>query len=172
MTQDALELETRRRLYAHILAHPGRYLREIQRDLGMAMGSLEYHLDRLEKMALVTSLQDSNKRFFPAQMDRRDKPMLAVLRQELPRRILVTALGAEECTKSQLVHDLEVAPSTLNYHLRRLSDAGLLEASHVGREAVYRLRERDAVLRLLVAHRSSFMDRLVDHFLATADELR
>ena len=172
MAAEPLELDTRRRLYQHVLAHPGKYLRELQRDVGMAMGSLEYHLDALAKAGLVTVLHDGNKRFFPNRMDARDKRVLAFLRQELPRRALAIALQEGSCSKTQMLGDLDAAPSTLNHHLRHLVEAGLLVAARDGREAVYEVGDPDAVLRLLVAYRSSLADRMVDKYLDGMDAMR
>ncbi len=172
MPTDPLELETRRRLYQHVHRNPGKYLRELQRDLDLAMGALEYHLAALESAGLVTVLADGNKRFFPAEMDRRDKRILAFLRQELPRRVLLVLLGQGTVPKSRLVELLGVAPSTLNYHLRHLVDVGLVEVTREGRDAVYVVHDSGAVVRLLVAHRASLLDRLVDAFLEGTDALR
>lgn len=170
--QDALELATRRRLYQHVVRNPGKYLRELQRDLDMAMGALEYHLGYLEQAGLVTVLHDGNKRFFPTEMGRQDKRILAFLRQELPRRALLLVLEHGACTKARLVDALHVAPSTLNYHLKHLLEFGLLSVSKDGRDAVYRTPDPATLVRLLVAYRASLLDRLVDAFLEGTDALR
>lgn len=172
MPHDPLELETRRRLYQHVVRHPGKYLRELQRDTGLAMGSLEYHLSALGGAGLVTVLQDGNKRFFPAEMDRRDKRILVLLRQALPRRVLLALLERSPRSKADLAAGLAVAASTLNYHLGHLAEAGLVGAGRDGREATYEVADEAAVLRLLVAYRESFLDRLLDNFLEGTDALR
>ena len=169
---EALELESRRRLYRRIVDSPGLHLRELQRGSGMAMGALEYHLAALEKAGLVTVRQDANKRFFPAEMDARDKPVLAFLRQELPRRVLAHALSEAASTKAGLVAALDVPMSTLNHHLRKLVEVGLLVDVRDSREAAYAVADPERVLRLLVAQRATFMDRWVDNLLAGMDALR
>ena len=154
------------------MRHPGKYLRELQRELDMAMGALEYHLGNLENAGLVTVLQQEHKRFFPAEMDRRDKRILSLLRQKLPRRALLVLLEKGPTTKGRLVEAVDVAASTLNYHLAHLVDVGLVTADRDGREAVYRLNDPGAVVRLLITYRSSLLDRLVDAFLEGVDALR
>ena len=172
MTDDPLELESRRRLYRRIRARPGEYLRELQRETGLAMGALEYHLGELERSGLVTVLQDANKRYFPADMDRRDKPVLAFLRQTLPRRVLVLVLREGPVSKARLVAALDVPVSTLNHHLRKLVEVGLLQDVRDSREATYAVADPDRVLRLLVAQQATFVDRWVDNLLAGIDALR
>lgn len=166
-----LDLEIRKRIYTRILERPGTYLRELQRDLGLAMGHLEFHLDILERHRLITVLHGENKRFFPSEMDRNDKRLLAVLRQALPRHLLIRLLAVGESTPSRLAADLGVRASSLSYHLGKLAKAGLLERHKRGREQVYRIPDPDAALRLLEAHRSTFFDALVDAFLEGIDRL-
>ena len=49
----ALALETRRKLFDEIRAFPGIHFRELRRRTGLAIGSLQYHLDVLCKARLV-----------------------------------------------------------------------------------------------------------------------
>ncbi len=136
------------------------------------MGALEYHLGQLQDAGLVTVLQEEHKRFFPAEMDRRDKRVLAMLRQRLARHALLVLLDEGETTKTRLTERLDVAPSTLQYHLQHLSEAGLVVAERSGREAVFRIADPEAVVRLLVSYRSSLVDRLVDSFLEGIEAMR
>lgn len=162
---DPLDLATRRRIYGHIVDHPGRFLREIQRDLDMAMGTLEFNLAELVKHGLVTVSEAENKRFFPARMDASEKRLLGILRQEIPRRIAVELLQKLESTPSRMSEVLGLLPSTLNYHLAKLVEAGVIERRRDGRQSYYRLPDPEPVLRLMIAHRASFLDRIVDGFL-------
>jgi predicted transcriptional regulator len=172
MAIDPLELETRRRLYQHITAHPGKHLRELQRDLAMGMGALEYHLQELAGADLVAVRLEAQKRFFPIPMAPADKQAIVFLRQLLPRRVLLILSSDGPTSKTQLQAELGVAASTLNYHLRRLEQANLLEESRDGREAIYRALEGERILRLLITYRAGFFDKMVDGFLAGADAMR
>jgi predicted transcriptional regulator len=173
VTVDPLGLETRRRVYRRVADRPGSYLRELQRDLGMAMGALEYHLDQLVKAGLLSVVDEANKRFFPTTMDARDKRVVAFLRQTLPRRaLLVTLEHRAPCTKAVLLQRLDVPPSTLNHHLAHLVGAGLLAEQRQGHEVAYHCTDPERVLRLLVACRAGLVDRMVDGFLEGIDALR
>ncbi|HUR69518.1 MAG TPA: helix-turn-helix domain-containing protein [Candidatus Thermoplasmatota archaeon] len=172
MPHDPLELETRRTLYQFIVRHPGKYLRELQRELGMAMGALEHHLRELEAAGLVTVQNEEHKRFFSADLPRADKPILGQLRQALARRALVVLLTRGPCTKTALLDALGVSASTLNYHLKRLVETGIVEAGKEGREAVYAVRDPGTIVRLLSCYRSSLLDRLVDSFLDGIEAMR
>lgn len=167
-----LELETRRRIYAHIVDHPGGYLREIQRALDMPMGALEYHLLQLERAGLVTVLHEENKRFFPAQMDAADKRDLSLLRQDALRRLCTLLLEMDEASHKDLLARTDLAPSTLSFYAAKLIDAGILTKRREGRESRYSLRDPARVHGLLVRYRSSFLDRVLDGFLASFDAVQ
>ncbi|MBI2078337.1 MAG: hypothetical protein HYT80_08235 [Euryarchaeota archaeon] len=151
---------------------PGKYLRELQRDLTMAMGSLEYHLATLASAGLITVLEGPQKRFFAADIDRRLKPVLALLRQSLARRAVIRLLADGAVSKSALVGALGVPTSTLNHYLRQLQRAAVVDVEHKDREAVYRLRDPPTVEALVVAYRASFLDRVLDAFLEGTGALR
>jgi DNA-binding transcriptional ArsR family regulator len=71
-----------------------------------------------------------------------------------------------------MAQHLGVGPTTLNYHLAKLVEAGLVERRRDGRNSQYRLVDPASVLRLLITHRQSFLDRIVDGFLSGLEELR
>lgn len=167
-----LELETRRRIYAHIVDNPGAYLRELQRALGMPMGALEYHLLQLEKATLITVLHEENKRFFPARMDAVDKRDLSLLRQEALRRVCMLLLELGEASHKEILARTDFAPSTLSFYAAKLVDAGLVEKRKEGRESRYTLKDPARVHGLLVRYRATFLDRVLDGFLASFDAVR
>lgn len=161
----ALDLESRRRIYTRVVDHPGAYLREIHRALGGSMGALEYHLGQLEEAGLVRVERAENKRFFPATMDARESRALALLRQASVRRILLVLLEWREAGHQDVMARAQLRSPSLSYHATKLVDAGLVAREKRGRETRYRLQDEALVLRLLVQHRASFLDRLVDAFL-------
>lgn len=165
MDEAVLELETRRRVYAQVTERPGSYLRELQRALDMPMGMLEYHLGRLEGAGLVTVLQAENKRFFPADMPRLDKRYLALLRQDACRRIVLVLLAARGATRAQIAERTAIPPSTVSYYLAKLVDAEVVAVAKDGRENRYALVDGQRTHALLVLHRPTLLDRVLDAFL-------
>lgn len=164
MDERALGLETRRRIYAYVRAHPGAYLREAQRALTMSMGALEYHLGQLEAAGLVRVEQGENKRFFAASVPERDARVLGLLRQAIARRVVLALLESGPASHQELMAATGLRSSTLTYHARKLADAEILARERAGRETLYRLLDADRVTRLLVEYRASFVDRIVDAF--------
>lgn len=166
MPEEPLELDTRRRVFEHVSAHPGLHMRELQRQLAMSAGTLEYHLHVLVREGLLTQRRQGRyARYYVAtQLGRREKDILAYLRQEIPRRVCARLLLDPEQSHSELLRHFAIAPSTLSFHLRKLLEGGVVAGRRDGRETRYRVLEPELVAKCLSEYRASFLDDLVDRF--------
>jgi predicted transcriptional regulator len=65
---DLDEIEgTAEKLLSFIQDNPGCHLRKIKREMGISMGTVQYQLDKLEKISRVTSTRRGlYKYYFPA----------------------------------------------------------------------------------------------------------
>jgi len=156
----------RRRLYEHVLAHPGVHLRELERATQLPLGQVLYHLDRLERMGLVASARENGfRRYYDAAtVSRHEKPLLAALRHEVPRRIVLALLERPGLAHKELLDVAAVAGSTLTFHLQRLLAAGVLVADRAsaGVGPRYSLADPALAKRELAYYRASFDDPDVD----------
>lgn len=163
---DPLELETRRRIYQYLQSFPGAHMREIGREIAIPMGTLEYHLHYLVKANLLTTRQDPRytRYFATGELSRREKDVLALLRQKVPRQIAARLLLDPGSSHGALLESFELSGSTLSFHLKKLVNAGLVSVEKVGRENLYRVVEPDLVARVLIQHKESFFDDVIDRF--------
>jgi len=94
--KDILDYEKRKKIYELILKNPGLHLRELSRILDIPMGSLRFHLNSLKKHDLITTKKIGRfKRYYAIYMvSNKDKEILNLLRQEIPRRIIILLLTA------------------------------------------------------------------------------
>ena len=78
-------------LFHFIEKNPGLHLRELQRRLSVSsMGNFEYHIQILHKLKLVMERTEGGyKRYYPVHGAVKNKALLALLRQKLPRRIVI-----------------------------------------------------------------------------------
>lgn len=164
--EDPLELETRRRIYQHLQKTPGTHMREIGRELDIPMGTLEYHLHYLVKANLLTTRQDARyTRYFPTgELSRREKDVLAILRQKVPRQVAAHLLLAPGSSHGQILTKFALSPSTLSFHIKKLVTTGIVSQEKSGRENLYRVVEPELVAKVLIQHRASFFDDVVDRF--------
>ena len=163
---DPLELDTRKRIYRFVQDFPGAHMREIGRALAIPMGTLEYHLHYLGKADLLTTRQDARytRYFATGGLSRREKDVLAVLRQKVPRQISAHLLLAPGSSHGELLTKFNLSASTLSFHLKKLVTTGLVAQEKAGRENLYRVIEPDLISRVLIQHRESFLDDVVDRF--------
>lgn len=112
-----------------------------------------------------------NKRFFPADTPAADKRHLALLRQEPLRRAALILLTHGEVSHADIVAALAAPTSTVSFYMTKLVDAGVVVRRRDGRVSRYSLVEPAAVHAILIRYRASFLDRLVDGFLASFDAL-
>lgn len=156
----------RRRLLDHVSAVPGAHLRGIERACSLPLGQVLYHLDRLERMGLIVSVRDQGfRRFYAAgNVGRSEKAVLAALRHEHPRRILLALLKRSPRSHKDMQEQLGVAGSTLSFHLQRLGAAGVIVREREGTANAYALAEPQVVARELVFYRGSFADAEVDAY--------
>lgn len=167
--EELLELETRREIHDLIRDRPGIHFRAIKRELGQPTGALEYHLHTMEEQDLITSREgDRYKRFYvTGELDRRDKDVIGLLRQDRPREILTFLLLNPLSTHKRILANFDIAPSTLSFHLSKLQDADLVTARPVGRQTEYDVADEERIARLLIQYRASFVDEAVDQFAET-----
>lgn len=146
----------RRRILQTVNRYPGLHLREIQRRVESSVHLVEYHLNVLERLALVASHQEGGyRRFFPAQGDRapldaRERAWLGLLRQSVPLGVALYLLDAGSALHGELADIVPITKSTLTYHLKNMDKAGL-----IARDAAKRVRLADSerVLAILRAYR-------------------
>lgn len=162
----ALELEVRRDIYQLIEDKPGLHVRAIQQTLELPYGTTTYHLNYLEKAELVTPKMDGGfKRYYAShKVSRRDKEILTLLRQEVPRRICTHLLLEPGMTHAELLEEFDLSASTLSYHVKKLVDAAVVRKDKEGRHSHYFVEDVDDVARLLIAYRPTFVDDVVDRF--------
>jgi len=167
LARDAvLELEARRRIYDAVVQSPGLHFRELQRRMGSAYGALQYHIEFLVRHGLIVEEKGREySRYFPANFRNiRERELMSLLRQESIRRVLLLLLENPSSRNKDLVEALGLSASTISWHLGRLLQAGAVVSERKDGEAVFSVSEPDAVTRLLVSYKASFLDKIVDRF--------
>lgn len=169
ITSDAenlLELDGRRRIYDRVRRVPGTHLRQLQRDLALPLGTLEYHVHQMEKAGLLVTREDGRfKAFFVNdELDRRDRDFLYYLRQDMPRRIAMEIVSEPGISFQELSSRLPIGMSTLSFHLKKLRLASVVMEERDGPRKIYLCTDPERVRSLIVRYRSTFLDDVVDRF--------
>lgn len=130
------ENDTRRRIFDHVRGAPGDSISQIATAAGVSHSTASYHLDRLVEFNLLTSTQDGNKvRYFVngGLYTDEDRRVLAALVNAETRRVLATILAHPGSYRAELSTFLGVSSPTVNWHLARLLQSGLVREEQRGR---------------------------------------
>lgn len=123
---DPLENDVRERVYEAVLESPGTYPVELAETVGSSRSTVRYHVRVLEEEGLIDGEKLRGKRrYFPPNSD--DATLAAALADDASESVLTAIERLEPVTVSRLATDLDRAPSTVSYHLERLTDDGLVE---------------------------------------------
>jgi predicted transcriptional regulator len=165
----ALELDTRRRIFEFLEKVPGAHFREIHRRLDIPTSVVEYHLKYMEdRDMLVSRMEGRYKRYYvQGRMGSSDKTLLSMLRQKVPRRIIMHVALNPGVNHRDLTDAVGISPSTLSYHMKKLLGKEVLRQVREGRENRYWVVDEDAVGQALLTYKESFLDEVVDSFAQT-----
>jgi predicted transcriptional regulator len=165
-------------LLSFVQRYPGVHLREIRRRLSIPIGTLDYHLYQLGRKGLIAvRFQGGYKCAFPetpvgfgAPIPEEEKVLLALLRQEVPRAILLHLYLDGPCPPGQLGVAIATSGSNLSYFLKRLEAANVLLREGIGPSRIIRLVEPARIHSILLRYPPLPEDTL-DRFLRFWSEL-
>ena len=129
------------RVLQHIKENPGCHLRQIKRELAMSMGTIQYHLNLLEKQGKVSSeKQNLHKYYFPIGLfEQNERDILKILNQETAREILLRILESKNPTQTDIANTIKISPASVNWHIKRLTELGLILEQKDGKFKRYSL---------------------------------
>ena len=173
-----LEIETRRRIYNYIKKYPGVHQRSISNKLSIPYSTLYYHLRYLKKQDLIVEKENSryNRYYIKNSEGRIDREFLNVVRQRIPRNIIMYLCIYFVATKKELSDNLDRHPTTIDFHLQKLLDMGFIELAPVENgklvnekiskriilrkpkknEKLYKIKDRDFMNKLMYKYNKSF----------------
>jgi predicted transcriptional regulator len=155
-----LELETRRQIYNFILNNPGLHFRELSRKMNMPKSTMDYHLKYLEKKDLISVLKKEryNHYYISKKIGRENKKILSILREETPRRILLSMKIPNPVSLQYLSKDLDKSPSTISFHLKKLIKLDLVERIEINNQIKFGLKDEYKVYDLFIQYNESLSD--------------
>lgn len=166
---DILELETRRKIYDIVSRNPGLHLSKIADILKMRISLVEYHLLFLQKNRLIRGVKESGytRYYVEGAVGISDKKILSILRQEIPLRVVLFLLKNDNSHHKEILKEVDVSPSTLSYHLKKMVDQGIISFNEKDKNQGYTIVNTEKIIKLLVNYKpydliDSFKDIWID----------
>jgi predicted transcriptional regulator len=163
---------TSERILHYIQEKPACHLRQIKEDLELGMGTVQYQLERLEKVGKISSVRRGlYKHYFPLGMVDKERNILQILGQETAREILMFIIEKRNPTNADISNRAKISSATVTWHTKRLIEIGLISEEREGKYKRYRLQcESRQVAALLKNYYPSIWDnwsnRLAEIFLS------
>lgn len=163
---------TRASIVDTIEGRPGIHFSEVVRSLDLAPGQVQYHLRRLkDENIVVVDKYQGQTHYYPPDFDEWERRALAILRRETAGDIVAILLEEGPTPPSTIVNELNIARSTLEWHLDRLVNHGLIEKRRKNSYVILAAADREEIVRLLRDADPTLGDRLVDRFTRLVDRL-
>lgn len=109
---------------------PGSHLRKISKELEIALGDTQYHLNTLQKSGSIKSKHMGiYKVYFSVSiLEGRDESILAILQQETPRELILYLVEKPGATQGEIADHIGFSSSTINWHMSNLIEIGLVSS--------------------------------------------
>lgn len=134
----ALENETRKLIFDAVCATPGLGVHEISKVAGVSYSTATYHLERLIAAGMIVMTPDGNKLCYyknGGAFSESERRILPLLKNEEAAKLFEAILAQPGTYRAALAEQLGVTATTINWHLRRLREAGLVDETRAGRSA-------------------------------------
>jgi len=153
--KDIIELENRRKIFNIILKNPGLHLSKIAEQLSLRISHVEYHLLYLEKNQIITSQKEAGyaRYYIKGKTGIKDKKILAVLRQEVPLKIVLFMLKHPISKHKEILKHFNISKSTLSYHLKKLMKKEIITIYSDGEESGYLIINKREIIDLLIKYK-------------------
>lgn len=163
----------RDRIAGHIDAHAGLHFNELVRQLDLAPGQVQYHVRKLEREEkIVGESLFGQTHYYPPEFDAWERRTLALFRRETARDVLIYLLENGPSRPSTVADALEIARSTLEWHLDNLVESEIVEKQRNDQNHVtLALCQPEETATLLGEITPSLPDSMVDRFVRLFDSL-
>jgi len=117
-----------------------------------------------KEQKIISRRRGLHKRFYTTQVfGDRELEILDTLSQETDRDILLFLIQNPNATQKELSEYVRISPASINWHMGRLSDTGLVEAKRDRMNVRYLVRNNRAeILALLKSYHPAIWERWAD----------
>ncbi|MGZ5470101.1 MAG: winged helix-turn-helix transcriptional regulator [Nitrososphaeraceae archaeon] len=163
----------REKIFQFVNESPGIRYRELLRITGLTNGVLSYHLNFLDNSGKVrvNRVNDRVTRYFSHDVPIDEFNLIGLFRQPTTRKIIIYILESRTCGFNDIVMHTKKVPSTISWHLSKLSDAKIIKVRKQNEFKYYEIGINKLKLQeLLSKYTSSFTEKIVDDYVDMINE--
>ncbi len=138
----------------------GIHLREICKDTNLAMGDTQHHLSVLENGRIKSKRigQYKRKHYYPMSINEQHELILAFLRQDTARDVLIYLIEHSGSTQSDIAHFKNF------WHMSRLIEAGIVIFHRECKTVQYFIKDPESLIDSLRNYFPTIWNNLSDRF--------
>jgi predicted transcriptional regulator len=136
------ERDVHDRILRFIRDNPGCHLRKLKDGLDLGMGTVQYHLDRLEKSGKITSQKQSLHKYFflVGAFEENEKQLLEALSNETAREILMFIIEQKKYpSQIEISKNIGISSPSISWQIKRLQDHRIIDEIKEGKFKRYKL---------------------------------
>ncbi len=140
--KDLLDQHNRSMIYETIHTNPGLHFRDLCRSMGINRGTMSYHLAVLLSSRKVVRMEYAGKTGYfsnKCYLGDRDRKLLMDLKNPARMNLLQNLHIHGYLGRGDLIVHTGLSSSAAAWHLKSLSDEGIVQIKKIGREAYYSL---------------------------------
>jgi DNA-binding transcriptional ArsR family regulator len=146
----------RKKIYQYIKAHPGEHMATLMKEFKLSPSSISHHINVLEKNGFIISHNDGRyKRLFVngngyiSTVSDNYKCQISALKNENAKKIVFFLMARPASTQYELSNALDLHPSTIHWHAKKLMSLGLISAIRDGKNIRYTVDDSSCVIKVL-----------------------
>jgi len=144
--------------------NPGIKFREIMRATGMKNGVLSHYTRKLEENGVITVERSPRlTRFYPLGVDKNESTLIANLRQETPKNILLVLLTKDVLTFNEIVEKVKRSQSTVSLYLTQLVQDEIVESKYIHLKRIFQIKDRELVQKAINKYHPNMLESSADH---------
>lgn len=143
--KNVLENNYRQIILGYVQSNPGCTMSEVSTKQKINLGTVRYHLDRLESAGKITFLKMGKfSRVFynSSSIKDKEKVISSYLRNETSRQILLTILNNPGITNQSLTEKMQVDKSAITWHLQKFINDNVVIYERDGKFKKYSINKK------------------------------
>ncbi|MBI5378114.1 MAG: helix-turn-helix transcriptional regulator, partial [Thaumarchaeota archaeon] len=130
----------------------------------MKNGVLSHYTRKLEEKGVITVERSPRlTRFYPLGVDKNESTLIANLRQETPKNILLALLARDVLTFNEIVAKVKRSQSTVSLYLTQLVQDEIIESKYVYLKRIFQIKDRELVQKTINKYHPNILESSADH---------